>query len=426
MTNNRGWKLDQYTVISKAGKLTRGMILAVALAICGAAAEPQQVPGGRLSNGGEDLAGARQVFDGKMLPRVEVATFEHSDMLFPVRVVERKGAVRPLVASAIHLKGLQFKSGNKDFDLFDYLAYNRVAGLLILKNGEVVLEDYDLGTGPETRWPSFSMAKSVSSTLVGAAIQQGLIKSLDDPITQYLPEMKAGAYEAISIRNVLQMASGVKWDETYTDPKSDRRKLLEAQLAQKPGTIIAYMNALQRAGAPGSIWNYSTGESFLVGALLERMTHKPLATYLSETLWSPLGMERDATWWTESAGGMGLSGSGLGATLRDYARFGSFVLDDGVLDGKRIVPEGWFREAGSAHVIGGKKVDYGYFWWPIPAGDPIHQGAFQAIGIFGQHMYINPTEKLVIVVLSARPKPDSLSYPVSDTAFFAAVAKALH
>jgi CubicO group peptidase (beta-lactamase class C family) len=426
MTNNRGWKLDQCTVISKAGKLTRGMILAVALAICGAAAEPQQVPGGRLSNGGEDLAGTRQVFDGKMLPRVEVATFEHSDMLFPVKVVERKGAVRPLVASAIHLKGLQFKSGNKDYDLFDYLAYNRVAGLLILKNGEVVLEDYELGTGPETRWPSFSMAKSVSSTLVGAAIQQGLIKSLDDPITQYLPEMKAGAYEAISIRNVLQMASGVKWDETYTDPKSDRRKLLEAQLAQKPGTIIAYMDALQRAGAPGSIWNYSTGESFLVGALLERMTHKPLATYLSETLWSPLGMERDATWWTESAGGMGLSGSGLGATLRDYARFGSFVLDDGVLDGKRIVPEGWFREAGSAHVIGGKKVDYGYFWWPIPAGDPIHLGAFQAIGIFGQHMYINPTEKLVIVVLSARPKPDSLSYPVSDTAFFAAVAKALH
>ncbi len=407
-----------------AARSTCALWLGVLLALCVANGRAQQSLN-QSQETGPDVAGAQQVFDGKMLPRVQVATFEHSETLFPVKVVERKGPVRPLAASTIPLKGLQFKSGGKDYDLFDYLAYNRVAGLLILKNGEVVLEDYELGTGPETRWPSFSMAKSVSSTLVGAALQQGLIKSLDDPITRYLPEMKGGAYEGVSIRNVLQMASGVKWDETYTNPKSDRRKLLEAQLAQKPGAITAYMNALQRAGPPGSIWNYSTGESFLVGALLERVTRKALATYLSETLWSPLGMERDATWWTESPGGMGLSGSGLGVTLRDYARFGSFVLDDGVVHGKRIVPEGWFREAGSAHVISGKKVDYGYFWWPIPAGDAIHQGAFQARGIFGQHMYINPAEKLVIVVLSARPKPDSPSYPVSDTAFFAAVAKAL-
>jgi CubicO group peptidase (beta-lactamase class C family) len=185
------------------------------------------------------------------------------------------------------------------------------------------------------------------------------------------------------------------------------------------------MNGLQKAGSPGSIWNYSTGESFLAGALLERVTRKPLATYLSETLWSPLGMEKDATWWTESRGGMGLSGSGLGATLRDYGKFALFVQQDGVIDGKRIVPEGWFREAGSAHMIGGKKADYGYFWWPIPEGDLIHHEAFQAIGIFGQHLYINPNEKLVIVVLSARPKPDSSTHILSDVAFFAAVARAL-
>lgn len=393
--------------------MKRGLVFGLALIACGARV---QAP---------ELAGARQVFDGKMLPRVEVATFEHSDSLFPVKVVEHKGPVRPLPVAAHSLKSIQFDSGGSQYDLFDYLAYNRVAGLLILKDGKVVLEDYELGTGRETRWPSFSMAKSVSSTLVGAALQQGMMKSLDDPIAQYLPELKNGAYAGVSIRNVLQMASGVKWDETYTDPKSDRRKLLEAQLAGKPGAILTYMNSLQKAGAPGSMWNYSTGESFLVGALLERATHKPLATYLSETLWSPLGMEKDATWWTESEGGMGLSGSGLGATLRDYGRFGLFVQRDGVIDGKRIVPEGWFREAGSPHLIGGKKVDYGYFWWPIPAGDPIHQDAFQAIGIFGQHMYVNPKEKLVIVVLSARPKPDSSTHILSDIAFFAGVARAL-
>lgn len=393
--------------------MMRGMILGMALVGCAAHAQAQE------------LAGARQVFDGKMLPRVEAATFEHSDALFPAKVVEHKGPVQPLAAAANSLPNVSFESGGNRYDLFDYLAYNRVAGLLILKDRKVVFEDYELGSGPDTRWPSFSMAKSVSSTLVGAALQQGLIKSLDEPLTKYLPELKGGAYEGVSIRNVLQMASGVKWDETYTDPNSDRRKLLEAQLTLKPGSILAYMNSLQKAGAPGSIWNYSTGESFLAGALLERVTSKPLATYLSETLWSPLGMERDATWWTESKGGMGLSGSGLGATLRDYGRFGLFVQQDGIISGKRIVPEEWFREAGSAHMIGGKKVDYGYFWWPIPVGNPIHQGAFQAVGIFGQHIYINPKEKLVIVVLSARPKPDSSTHILSDEAFFAAVARAL-
>jgi len=393
--------------------MLRRLIFAIVLMASGASVQAQE------------LAGARQVFDGRMLPKVEVATFEHSETIFPVKVVEHRGPVRPLPVAVKSLKNISFESGGNSFDLFDYLAYNRVAGLLILKDGKVVLEDYELGTGPETRWPSFSIAKSVSSTLVGAALQQGLIKSLDEPITQYLPELRGGAYEGVSIRNMLQMASGVKWDETYTDPKSDRRKLLEAQLTSKPGAILAHMNGLQKAGSPGSIWNYSTGESFLAGAILERATHKALATYLSETLWTPLGMEKDATWWTESKGGMGLSGSGLGATLRDYGRFGLFVQQDGTIDEKRIVPEGWFREAGSAHMIGGKKVDYGYFWWPIPEGDPIHRGAFQAIGIFGQHMYINPQEKLVIVVLSARPKPDSSTHILSDVAFFAAVARTL-
>jgi len=185
------------------------------------------------------------------------------------------------------------------------------------------MEDHELGTTPDTRWISFSMAKSISSTLVGAALKQGLIASIDDPVTKYVPGLKGGVYDAVSVRNLLQMASGVKWDETYTDPRSDRRKLLEEQLAGKPGTIVEYMKKLPRAGAPGTIWNYSTGESFLVGALIEGATHKPLAKYLSETLWSRLGMEQDATWWLESPGGMGLAGRGLGATLRILGGLGN-------------------------------------------------------------------------------------------------------
>jgi CubicO group peptidase (beta-lactamase class C family) len=372
----------------------------------------------------QEIAGPRQVYDGAMRPDVEVKTFSHSDQLFPVRVVKRGTTVRNLPAARTQLQDVRFEIGGKHYDLFDYLALNRVAGLLILKNGEVVLEDYELGIGPETLWPSYSMAKSASSTLVGAALQEGLIENLDEPVTKYVPSLKGGAYEGVTVRNVIQMASGVKWNETYTDPKSDRRKLLEIQLQQRPGAILSFMSALPRAGAPGTIWNYNTGETFVVGAVLEGATHKPLADYLSEKIWAPWGMESEAKWQLESANGMGWAGGGLAATLRDFARIGLLVQADGVIDGKRVVPPGWFDQAGSGKEIGGKHVEYGYLWWTFPKNDALHGEAFQAEGIFGQHMYINRKEKVVIVVLSARPKPTG-STVVDDAAFFAAVVEAL-
>lgn len=365
-----------------------------------------------------------QMCDGAMSPGVAVATFEHSDMIFPVRVVPRGASVHPLPAAPKPLKNVQFEIKDKKYDLFDYMALNRVAGLLILKDGKIVLEDYELGAGPETRWASFSMAKSISSTLVAAALQDGSITSLDDPLTKYAPAFKGSAYDGVTIRNLLQMSSGVKWDETYTDPHSDARKILDEQLLQKPGTVVRYMSALPRAAKPGSVWHYSTGETYVVGALLEGATHRPLADYLSEKIWKPAGMESNATWWLDAPNGLELAGTGISATLRDYGRFGLFVQQDGFIDGKRIVPRGWFQEAGSPKVIGGKPVNYGYLWWPLAEGDPVNRGAFQAIGIFGQHMYINPAEKIVIVVLSARPKPTGATV-VEDSAFFAAVAHAL-
>ena len=372
----------------------------------------------------QEIAPPRQVFDGAMTPDLEVRTFSRSEELFPARLVEKGSAARKLPLAKTPLQSVKFEAGGKQYDLFDYLALNRVAGLLILKNGEVVLEDYELGIKPTTRWPSYSMAKSASSMLIGAALQDGSIGSLDEWVTKYVPSLKGGAYEGVSVRNVIQMASGVKWDETYTDPKSDRRKLLDIQLEQKPGSILAFMISLPKGGAPGTIWNYNTGETFVVGAVLEGATHKPLAQYLSEKIWKPWGMESDAKWQLESPNGAGWAGGGLAATLRDFGRIGLLVLADGVIDGKRLVPAGWFDEAGSGKEIGGKHVDYGYLWWPVPKGDPVHEGAFEAVGIFGQHMYINRRENLVIVVLSARPKPTG-STAVDDDAFFGAVVKAL-
>ena len=153
----------------------------------------------------QEIATPRQVFDGAMTPDLEVKTFARSDELFPARLVEKGNSVRALPVAKTQLKKVQFEASGKKYDLFDYLALNRVAGLLILKNGEVLLENYELGTGPMTHWPSYSMAKSASSTLIGAALQDGSITSLDDAVTKYVPALNGGAYERVSLRNVLQM-----------------------------------------------------------------------------------------------------------------------------------------------------------------------------------------------------------------------------
>jgi len=365
-----------------------------------------------------------KVLSGAMRPDDEVSIFAHTDTLYPSATVARKAPVRILPRAEKQLDNVHFQIDKRWFDLYDYLACNRVVGMVILKDGKIVFEDYELGVKPETHWASFSVAKSVSSTLVGVALQQGLLHSVDDPVTTYVPALRGSAYDGVTVRNMMQMASGVRWDESYWDPKSDVSQLSATLMAQKPGGVVNYMRNLPRASAPGTVFNYSTGETYLIGPVIEGATHKPLAAFLSESLWSQLGMESDATWWLESPGGMGLAGAGIGATLRDYARFGLFVQQDGQIDGKRLVPEGWFREAGSAHVVGGKSVDYGYLWWPVPKGDPIHQGAFEAEGIFGQFIYINPKEKLVIVALCARSKTEGVT-GVDDDTFFAAVAHAL-
>ena len=374
----------------------------------------------------EDAIGSVQdVYNGTLTPDIQVNTFRHIDKLFPTRTVLHGGSVYPLPKSSRILRSVPFVSGGRRHDLFDYLSLNRVSGFLVVKDGTIVLEDYELGNNDQTRWVSWSMVKSISSTLVGAAIQDGYIISLDDKVTKYLPKLAGSAYGETTIRNVLQMASGVRWDETYTNPKSDRRRMLDLQVAQKGGAILQFLGTLPRAGAPGSIWNYSTGETHLIGALVSAAVKRPLAQYLSQKIWSKFGMESDATWWLESPGGLEVGGSGLSATLRDYGRFGVFVLNGGMAGKERVVPPGWFSEAGSPKRVGNQLVNYGYMWWVVnPSEGSIHQGAFEAIGIFGQVIYINPKQHMVIVVWSARPKPTG-STAINDDDFFAAVVAAL-
>jgi CubicO group peptidase (beta-lactamase class C family) len=374
----------------------------------------------------EEIGNVRQIYDGALYPDIQVQTFRNIDRLFPTRTIKRGTHAYPLPKSDAALKGVEFASAGKKYDIYDYISLNRVSGLLVLKNGKIAFERYELGNTETTRWMSMSMVKSMSSTLVGVAIKDGYIQSIDDPITNYLPALAGSAYEGVTVRNLLQMASGVSWDETYTNPSSDRRRMLEAQLAGKPGSILELMRTLTRAGEPGTVWNYNTGETQVVGELIRAAVKRPVAQYLSERIWSKFGMESDATWWLESPNGQEIGGSGLSATLRDYGRFGLFFMNGGVVKEEKVLPERWITEAGSSKMIAGKNVNYGYMWWiPDASANSVHRGALLARGIFGQFIYLNPVERIVVVVWSARPKPTGTD-TISDEDFFAAVVKALH
>jgi CubicO group peptidase (beta-lactamase class C family) len=367
----------------------------------------------------------REIYDGVLTSDIQVDTFRHGDQLFPVRIVKRGATVLPLPRAAAKLTGVEFSSRGNNYDLVDYMALNRVTGLLILKDGKIAFEDYELGNTESTRWMSMSIAKSITASLVGAAIQDGYIQSVADQVTNYLPMLMGSAYDGVSIASLLQMASGVRWDETYTNPRSDRRRMLDAQISQRPGAILEMISRLPRAASPGSVWNYSTGETHIAGALVQAAVGRPLADYLSDRIWAKFGMESDATWWLESPNGLEVGGSGLSATLRDFGRFGLFLLGDGIAADERILPIGWVHEAGTPKIIGGKLVNYGYMFWPLAAGEGSpNETAYQAIGIFGQHIYMNPKERIVIVVWSALPKPKD-SAPIVDEDFFAAAAAGL-
>ena len=405
--------------------LAAAPVLAVVLTIgaCGGGDSNNEAP---YPHANEPIGTVRQIYDGALTPDLAVNTFRNIDRLFPTRTIKTGKTPYPLPRAQTQLAQIRFTSNNRDYDLFDYLALNRVTALLIIKDGKIVNETYQEGNTERTRWMSMSVAKSITSTLIGAAVKDGYIGSIDDPVTKYVPRLAGSAYDGVTVRQVMMMASGVKWDETYTDPASDRRALLEAQISQKPGAAMDLMASLPRAHEPGSVNNYSTGETQVAGEIVFGATKKPLATYLSEKIWSRFAMEAEANWWLDSPGGVEIGGSGISATLRDYGRFGMFIMNDGVIGNERVLPEGWVDEAGSPKTLTtGETINYGYLWWvPGNTSQSHADGAFYATGIFGQNIYINRKEKVVIVVWGAQSKPSGAGV-INNTNFFDAVVAAL-
>ncbi len=276
-------------------------------------------------------------------------------------------------------------------DVDAYMAGQRSAALLVLHDGKLRLERYGLGFDDSGRWTSFSVAKSITSTLVGAALRDGHIRSMDDKVSDYIPQMKGSAYDDVSIRQLLTMTSGVRWNEDYADPNSDVARFNKHTPEDGVDALVSYMRRLPREVPAGTRWHYSTGETNLVGVLLVLATKKPLATYLSEKIWVPAGMQQQATWLLSRTGNE-ISGCCVQAAPRDMASFGLFVLGGARIGGQSIVPDGYLAEATTERTgIGRPGRGYGYQWWTYT------DGTYAARGIFGQGIFIDPVRKLVIV-----------------------------
>ena len=270
-----------------------------------------------------------------------------------------------------------------------------------------------------------SIAKSISTTLVGAAIRDGIIGSVESRITRYLPELAGSGYDGVSIRHVLQMTSGVRWDDTHTDENSERRKMLELQFSQQPGAILRFVAGSAHAPSPARSGTTAPARRISSARCCVPRWGARCPIIFPRSIWSRFGMEADATWWLESPDGLEVAGSGFGATLRDYGRFGLFFMSDGVIDGERVLPEGWMREATAPREVGGKRSTTATCGGRSPAPDGSYaDGAFSARGIFGQYSTSIRAKRLVIAVWSARSKPRGAEV-VLDNDFFNAVAAAL-
>ncbi|WP_027124864.1 serine hydrolase domain-containing protein [Gelidibacter mesophilus] len=304
--------------------------------------------------------------------------------------------------------------------LASYMNDNHVKGVIVIKNSEIKMEKYADGINQETLWTSFSVAKSVSSMLVGVAVKDGAIEGLEDPLSKYIDEFKGYDYGEVTVRQLLTMTSGIAWNEDYEDPNSDVGQMYKAPCQGTESHILTYMKPLQFAHKPGTHWNYSTGETDLVGILVQKATGLSLAEYLSEKIWKPYGMEHCAYWLADECSNLNLGGSGLSASLRDFARLGMLMLDGGQIGDESILSEEWSKDVTSLLNQTNDQGDgYGYLWWRFK------DGSYGAFGIFGQMVYINPHKNLVIAQIAAWPKAGSKELTHERQAFINAVQRVI-
>ncbi|MGA1675852.1 MAG: serine hydrolase domain-containing protein [Pseudomonadales bacterium] len=288
-----------------------------------------------------------------------------------------------------------------------FIAETHTSALLVLKDGEIRLERYHLSGGRDVHWISWSVAKSFVSALVGIAVAEGHISSIADPISDYIAVEPGSAYAGVSIKDVLQMSSGARWNEDYTDSSSDVHRLAAAMTGAT--TLESFVATMVREAPPGTVCRYNSGDTQALGLLLVRATGRSLTDYMRDKLVEPLGFESDSYWLVDGVG-MEMAFAGLNLTARDFAKIGELYRNGGRCNSVQIVPEPWVRasvRADAPHLQPGAPIladhtidlGYGYQWW-LPAGN---RGEYSAIGVYNQFVYVDPARDVTIVKLSANP-----------------------
>ena len=324
-------------------------------------------------------------------PEQQVYGFPRIGDLYPTRSIEGKEVPPQLPVRLSNLDAFSYSYAGQTHTLESHMQSQRTAGLLVILNGEIKVERYGLEHYAEAPWVSFSVTKSVVSMLFGAAVKDGYIASIDDPVSDYLPVFANTPYADVSIKHILQMASGVAWNEDYADPASNIANLPTEELAG-----FRYMRDLPRVAKPGAVFNYNTGETNIAGAILRKAVGKNLSDYASEKVFLPGGVSNTANWLLGKPNGKEFAGCCISANLRDYGRIGLFALQNFQASGPNgPLASTWMQQSTTPSP---SYDGYGFFWWLTDRGD------FSAQGVFGQYIFVDANRDLVIVLQSAWPE----------------------
>jgi CubicO group peptidase (beta-lactamase class C family) len=324
-------------------------------------------------------------------PKYRVGAFTHLDRIYKTRTVNRAAESWAFKPTATDRQAL----------ISDYLVHHPITGLLIARDDRILVEAYQYDRTARDRFVSQSMVKSITGVLVGLAIADGAIKSVDDLPEQYVPGLKGSEYGRTPIRALLHMSSGIAFGEN-DDHGRDLNRLWRDMVAGvgAKGTIASLVQFNTRVAPPGTRYSYASIEPDVLGVVLRAATGKSLSEYLQEKIWRRIGTESDATWLVD-AEGCELGHFGLSATLRDYARLGRLLAHDGAWNGQQIISAQWMHEATTvraedAYLLPGHSMrdfGYGYLFWLLP-GD---RRQFALVGAFGQRIIVDPSSKLVMV-----------------------------
>ena len=339
-----------------------------------------------------------------------VNNFRSFDSVWPVAVMEASTNKFFYPKNVPITLPESFEFNGNSYESLKFLKDSWTTGFLVIQNDSIVFEDYYLGNTESTRNISWSMAKSFISALMGIAIEEGHIKNINQNVEEYVPELMGSAYEGVRIKDVLQMSTGVKFNEDYGDFYSDINRW--GRGFAMGNSQDAFAGTLEREVEPGTINHYVSINTHVLGMILTKATGSTITDYMSEKLTDPLGMEYNGYWLLDGKN-MEMALGGLNLTLRDYAKIGSLFLNNGLMNGKQIIQEEWVQASvipDGPHVQPGSEFGYGYQWW-IPKSDV---GEFMALGVYNQNIYINPETNTVIVKLSANPKYNDPSYVPSS------------